>query len=105
MHTPPQLRFVSVAHPSRAYSRSRHPLLSMFLVSCAAYLPAAEWVSSLIHDAAPTQEKYRGLALNATRTLRSPSCVDVPSHETVQSGVRDSRRSRYENLLCFSGES
>ena len=33
MHTPPQLRFVSLAHPLwRAYSRSRHPLLSMFLV-------------------------------------------------------------------------
>src|ERR1700681_3306595 len=33
MHTPLQVRFVSLAHPSwRAYSRSRHPLLSMFLV-------------------------------------------------------------------------
>jgi hypothetical protein len=32
MHTPLQLRVVSLAHPSRAYSRSRHPLLSMFLV-------------------------------------------------------------------------
>jgi hypothetical protein len=33
MHTPLQLRFVSLAHLSwRAYSRSRHLLLPMFLV-------------------------------------------------------------------------
>jgi len=48
MHTPLQLRFVSLAHPSwRAYSRSRHLLLSMFLVLAPLYLPAGEWVIRL----------------------------------------------------------
>ena len=32
------------------------PALVHVLGSCAAYLSAAEWVSSLIHHAAPTQE-------------------------------------------------
>jgi len=32
------------------------PALIHVLGSCAAYLPAAEWVSSLIHDAAPTKK-------------------------------------------------
>src|SRR3977135_927861 len=73
MNTPLQLRFVSLAHPSwRAYLRSRHPLLSMFLV-------LAPLTCQLRNGFLPlftTQRrprKYRGLALNATRTLRSTS--------------------------------
>src|SRR5882757_9313887 len=78
MHTPPQLRFVSLAHPSwRTYSRSRHPLLSMFLVLAPLTCQLRNGFLRLFMTQRRPR-KYRGLALNATRALRTPSCVDVP---------------------------
>jgi hypothetical protein len=92
MHTPLQLRFVSLAHPSRrAYSRSRHPLLSMFLVLAPLTCQPQNGFLRLFM----TQhrcKKVQRFSVKCNADFASPSCVGRARHEMVQPGSVKSKR-------------
>jgi hypothetical protein len=78
MHTPLQLRFVSLAHPSwRAYSRSRHPLLSMFLVLAPLTCQLRNGFLRLFMTQR-RRKKVQRFSVKCNADFAEPSCVDVP---------------------------
>jgi len=73
MHTPLQFAIRSLAHPSwRAYSRSRHPLLSMFLVLAPLTCQLRNGFLRLIHDAAARHKKVQRFSVKCNADFAEP---------------------------------